>query len=79
MELLPPGGWADLTTRTDANILKTDIDIAKTELRIEVRNVRNEPRDLRSELQNLLPRLVVANIASMIAPAGLLLGAQAIA
>ena len=64
MELLPPAGWTDLATRTD-------IDIAKTELRIEI-------QDLRNEVRNLTPKLVAANIASMLGVASVVLAAGAL-
>ncbi len=86
MELLPPAGWTDLATRTDLLALKTDIEIAKTELRIEIHDVRNEIHDVRNDVQDLrsrvdgiVPKLVMANIASMLGVAGLVLGAVAIA
>ena len=64
MELLPRAGWTDLATRTD-------IDIAKTELRIEI-------QDLRNEVRNLTPKLVAANIASMLGVASVVLAAGAL-
>ena len=64
MELLPPAGWTDLATRTD-------IDIAKTELRIEI-------QDLRNEVRNLTPKLVAANVASMLGVASVVLAAGAL-
>ncbi|MCP3974026.1 MAG: hypothetical protein GY720_05980 [bacterium] len=72
MELLPPAGWTDLATRTDVLALKTDIEIAKTELRIEI-------HDLHNRVDGIVPKLVMANIASMLGVAGLVLGAVAIA
>lgn len=71
MELLPPAGWTDLATRTD-------IDIAKTELRIEIQDLRNEVSDLRSRIDAQLPKLVTANIASMLGVASVVLAAGAL-
>lgn len=90
MELLPPTGWAHLATSADVSMLRTDIDIAKTELRIEIQDVRtelkgdiqevrSEVQDLRGRIDGLVPKLVAANIASMIGIAGLVLGAVSIA
>jgi len=82
MELLPPTGWAHLATQQDIAILRADIDIAKTEVRIEINDLRTELKadiqDVKSEIQdvkNMLPKLIAANIASMIGTAGLVLGA----
>lgn len=64
MELLPPVGWSDVARRGDL-----------AELRAEL---RAEIAELRAEVHSLLPRLIAANMASMIGVAGLVLAAVAI-
>jgi hypothetical protein len=71
MELLPPAGWTDLATRTD-------IEIAKTELRIEMHDIRGEIQLLRTDVAALVPRFIMANIASMVSLAGLVVAVIAV-
>lgn len=78
MELLPPAGWTDLATRTDIDIAKTELRIEIQDLRNEVQEVRNEVSDLRSRIDAQLPKLVTANIASMIGVAGIVITAGAL-
>ncbi len=85
MELLPPTGWANLATqqdisivRADIDIVRSDIDIAKTELRIEIQDLRTELKSDIQEVANMLPKLIAANIASMIGTAGLVLAAVSV-
>ena len=73
--------------------LKTDIEITKTELRIEIQDLRTELKgdiqDLRTELKGdirgiqgqidgQLPKVIMANIASMLAVAGTVITAGAL-
>jgi len=75
--------------RSDIDIAKTELRIEisdlRTELKAEIHGVRTEVQDLRIDLKadiqdvkNMLPKLIAANIASMIGTAGLVLGAVAI-
>ena len=45
----------------------------------DVAELRGEFAELRGEMRSMLPRLIAANIASMVAVAGLVLAAHAIA
>jgi hypothetical protein len=71
MALLPPVGWADVAT-------KQDVAALRSELKGEMAELRGEMAELRSEMASMLPKLIAANIASMIGVAGLVLGAVAI-
>jgi hypothetical protein len=71
MAHLPPVGWAELATKGDLAELRGEMVALKGEL-------RGEMAALRSEMQAMLPRLVAANIASMIGVAGLVLAATAL-
>jgi hypothetical protein len=64
MEMLPPVGWADVATKQDLHQL---------EARVEVLG-----KELRAEMRALSARLIMANLASMMGLAGLLLAAGAI-
>jgi hypothetical protein len=62
---LPPVGWAELATRGDLEGLRGEL--------------KGEMAELRGEVRSLLPKLVAANIGSMIGVAGLVLAASALA
>ena len=64
MEMLPPVGWADVATKHD---------LYQLEARVEVLG-----KELRAEMRALSARLIMANLASMMGLAGLLLAAGAI-
>ena len=68
MELLPPVGWADVARQSDVVALRA-------ELRGEMAELRGEMSELRAEVKAQLPKLVVANIASMMGVASLVLAA----
>jgi len=61
-------GWADLATRQDVEASRSELKGEMAELRAEL---KGEMAELRGEVHSLLPRLVTANIASMIGVAGL--------
>ena len=65
MAHLPPVGWAELATRAD-------LDVQMAQFRVEM-------AELRAEIHSLLPKLIAANIASMIGVAGLVLAATSLA
>ena len=64
MELLPPVGWGDVARQSDL-----------VPLRGEMAQLRGEMAQLRGEMKTILPKLVAANIGSMIGVAGLVLAA----
>ena len=67
MELLPPVGWSDVARRGDI-----------AELRGEIAELRGEMAELRGETRSQLPKLIAANIASMIGVAGVVLAGGAL-
>jgi len=94
MELLPPTGWAHLATQQDIDIaktelrieihefraeLKTDIHDLRTELKADIQGVRDEVKDLGARVDSLFPKLISANIVSMIGLVGLMLAALSLA
>src|SRR5579885_2595040 len=68
MELLPPVGWADVARQSDLVAVRGEMAQLRGEL-------KGEMAELRGEVRALLPRLIAANIASMIGVAGLVLAA----
>jgi len=76
MTYLPPTGWADLATKQDLRVLDSDLRALGSELRGEMAELRAE---LKGEMKAQLPKLIAANIASMVGVAGLVLAAGAVA
>ena len=72
MELLPPVGWADVARQSDLVTIRGEM----AELRAEL---KGEITLLRGEIRAQLPKLIAANIASMIGVAGLVLAAAKLA
>ena len=72
MELLPPVGSADVARQFDLTALRGEMAQLRGELRGELAH-------LRSEVKAQLPRLIAANIATMMGVAGLVLAAAKLA
>ena len=68
MELLPPVGWADVARQSDLVAIRGEM----AQLRGEIAELRGEFAELRGEVRAQLPRLVAANIGSMMGMAGLI-------
>jgi len=90
MELLPPVGWSDLARQSDITAVRGEMSVLRgemSELRAELKGEMSELRaelkgemaELRGEMRALLPKLVTANIASMIGVSGLVLAAASLA
>lgn len=77
MDLLPPVGWGDVARQSDITALRTELRGELAELRGEMAMLRaeltSELRRVDGRIDGLLPRLVAANIASMIGVATLVL------
>lgn len=65
---VPPVPISDIAT-------KADVDSVRIELRGEMAELR---AGLRVEISSMLPKLVAANVASVVAVTGLVLAAQAV-
>ncbi len=59
--------------------LKADIHNLRTELKADIQGVRDEVKDLGARVDSLLPKLISANIVSMIGLVGLMLAALSLA
>ena len=89
MARLPPMDWTELATKRDLDALRAELRGEMTGLRGEMAELRGEMAGLRGEMAELrgelrgemraqLPKLVAANIASMVGVAGLVLAAGAL-
>ena len=85
MELLPPVGWGDVARRSDLVAVRGEMAELRgemSELRGEMSELRAELRgemsELRGDLRAQLPKLIAANIASMVGVSGLVLAAGAL-
>ena len=72
MELLPPVGWADVARQSDLVAIRGEMAGLRADLKGEI-------AELRGEVRAQFPRLIAANIASMIGVAGLVLAAAKLA
>ncbi|HEY2430487.1 MAG TPA: hypothetical protein VGI06_16215 [Acidimicrobiales bacterium] len=87
MELLPPVGWSDVARQSDLThmgaLLRSEMADLRVELKTEMADLRvelkTEMSDLRGDVRGQLPRLIAANIASMIGVATLVLAAARLA
>jgi hypothetical protein len=89
MELLPPVGWGDVArhgdlvaVRGEMAELRGEMAELRAELKGEMAELRAEFKgdiiELRGEMRALLPKLIAANIASMVGVSGLVLAAGAL-
>jgi hypothetical protein len=90
MELLPPVGWSDVARQSDLVAIRGEMAELRAELKGEmgrlraelkggIAEVRSEVAELRARVDGLLPRLIGANVGSMIGVAGLVLTAAKLA
>ena len=79
MELLPPVGWADVARQSDLVAVRGEMAELRGEMAELRADLRGEIAELRGEVRAQLPRLIAANIASMIGVAGLVLAAAKLA
>ncbi|HTJ76161.1 MAG TPA: hypothetical protein VL337_12455 [Acidimicrobiales bacterium] len=79
MELLPPVGWADVARQSDLVAVRGEMAELRGEMAELRAELKGEMAELRGELKTILPKLVAANIASMIGVAGLVLAAAKLA
>jgi len=79
MELLPPVGWADVARQSDLVAVRGEMGQLRGEMAELRADLKSEIGDLRTEVKAQLPRLVAANIASMMGVAGLVLAAAKLA
>ena len=83
MELLPPVGWGDVARKSDITELRGELRTEMAELRVELKGeiaelrdeVRTDIRQLTSRVDSIVPKVVMANAASAVAVAGLVLAA----
>lgn len=89
MEILPPVGWDDVARQSDPVAIRGEMAELRGELKGEMAELRGEMAELRAELKGdiielrgemraLLPKLIAANIASMVGVSGLVLAAGAL-
>ena len=79
MELLPPVGWADVARQGDLVAVRGELAQLRGEMAQLRAELKGEIAELRGEMKTILPKLVAANIASMIGLAGLVLAAAKLA
>lgn len=77
MTYLPPTGWSELATKRDLDALRAELKGDMAELRGDMAELRGDMAELRGEYRAQLPKLLAANLASMVGLAGLVLGAGA--
>jgi hypothetical protein len=75
MELLPPVGWGEVARQSDLVALRGEMAQLRGEMAELRAELKGEIAELRGEMKTILPKLVAANIGSMIGVAGLVLAA----
>src|SRR5438309_7279825 len=82
MELLPPVGWGDVARRSDLVAVRGEMAEVRGEMAELRAELKGELAELRGEIGRLegritaqLPKLVAANVTSVVAVAGLVLAA----
>ena len=79
MELLPPVGWSDVARQSDLVAIRGEM----AELRGEMAELRAELKgdmaELRGRVDAQLPKVIAANLASMVGVAALVLAAVKLA
>lgn len=93
MELLPPVGWGDVARQSDLVAIRGEMAELRGELKGEMTELRAELKgemaelraelkggmaELRGEMSAQLPKLIAANLVSMIGVSGLVLAAAAL-
>lgn len=78
MELLPPVGWADLARQSDLVAIRGEMAELRGEMAELRAELKGEIAELRGEMRAQMPKLIAANIASMVGVAGLVLAAGAL-
>jgi hypothetical protein len=77
MANLPPVGWAELATKTDLGALRSELigEMAKVEAKVDTfrAELKGDIAELRGEIASQVPKLWVANVATMFGVAGLVL------
>jgi hypothetical protein len=75
MDLLPPVGWADVARQGDLTALRGEMAEVRGEMAELRAELRGEMAEVRGQIAAQLPRLITANLASMIGVSGLVLAA----
>jgi hypothetical protein len=74
MEYLPPVGWGDVATKTD--LAKIDARFEQVDARFDRVDARID--QLGARIDSLVPKMIAANLASLMGMAGVVIGAAAL-
>lgn len=78
MAQLPPVGWAELATKHDLAGVRGEMAELRGEMAELRAELRGEMAELRAEVHSQVPKFIAANIASLLALAGLVVGAASL-